>query len=268
MVFFASPGLAAPGSTSSISLAPHRAVYDLRLGESAEQSGVAGVKGRMVYDFSGSACDGYSVNFRFVTEYQDMDGGAQVRDLQSSTFEEPGSASFQFLSKTYVDQKLLEETKGIARSQDNSKQVELQIPAEKTVEFGKEVLFPTEHLLTVLTAAKEDKSFLAADIYDGSETGEKSYATTTVIGARAFAGDEPKPADGPDSMLAGVGYWPMTIAYFDPQGAAAGELTPIYQLSFRLYENGISSHLTLDYGDFTLKGKMTDLEMFEAADCP
>ncbi len=40
--------------------APHRAVYELSLADSTAGSGVSGVSGRMVYELSGSACDGYT----------------------------------------------------------------------------------------------------------------------------------------------------------------------------------------------------------------
>ena len=48
-------------------LAPHRAVYDLALDKASDRSGITGITGRMVYEFNGSACDGYTVTFRFVT---------------------------------------------------------------------------------------------------------------------------------------------------------------------------------------------------------
>jgi len=256
------------GSIAGTKLIPHRAVYDMKLAEKDEKSGITALNGRMVYDFSGNACEGYSVNFRFVTQFHDVDGGSQVTDLQTTSFEEPQSESYQFLSKTYVDQELVEATRGTARNGNGTRTVELKEPSEKTLEIDRKVLFPTEHLLTILKAAEEGRSFLPADIYDGAETGEKVYATTSVIGARSVspAGTE---TDGPDSALAGLPHWPVTVAYFDPaEENASGELQPVYQLSFWLYQNGISSHLKLDYGDFTIQGKMASLEFLAETACP
>jgi len=249
-------------------LVPHRAVYDMKLGDTEEESGIAGLSGRMVYDFSGNACEGYSVNFRFVTEFQDTNGGSQITDLQTTSFEEPKAESYQFLSKTFVDQELVEATRGTARAGSGAKTVELKEPSEKSLEIGKEVLFPTEHLLAILKAAEEGVHFLAADIYDGAETGEKVYATTTVIGAKTLSPVKAG-STGPEAPLAGLSYWPVTVAYFDPsEENATGELLPVYQLSFWLYENGISGQLKLDYGDFTIKGQMASLELYDEADCP
>ena len=187
----------------------------MKLGDTEEQAGIAALSGRMVYDFSGNACDGYSVNFRFVTEFQDTNGGSQITDLQTTSFEEPHAESYQFLSKTFVDQKLVEETRGTARAGGDTKTVELKEPSEKSLEIGSDVLFPTEHLLAILKAADKDVHFVAADIYDGAETGEKVYATTTVIGARAV--NTLEAASGkPAAPLSGLTYWPVTVAYFDP----------------------------------------------------
>ncbi|WP_208988507.1 cell envelope integrity EipB family protein [Labrenzia sp. VG12] len=269
MIGQGTPVLAAgAGASAGQKLAPHRAVYDMKLGDTEEQAGIAGLSGRMVYDFSGNACEGYSVNFRFVTEFQDTNGGSQITDLQTTSFEEPAAASYQFLSKTFVDQKLVEETRGTAHAGADARTVELKQPAEKSLEIGGDVLFPTEHLLAILKAADENVHFLAADIYDGAETGEKVYATTTVIGTRAV-NDLQGNADAVAASLDGETYWPVTVAYFDPsKDDASGELMPVYQLAFRLYENGISSHLKLDYGDFTIHGKMASLELYEEGDCP
>jgi len=258
---------AGAGATAGPKLVPHRAVYDMKLGDTEEQSGVAALNGRMVYDFSGNACDGYSVNFRFVTEFQDTSGGSQITDLQTTSFEEPHAESYQFLSKTFVDQKLVEETRGTARAGSGTKTVELKVPAEKSLEIGSDVLFPTEHLLAILKAAGKEVHFVAADIYDGAETGEKVYATTTVIGSKAV-NDPGADAGKPAASLSGMNYWPVTVAYFDPSAEnASGELLPVYQLAFRLYQNGISSHLELDYGDFIIHGSMASLELYEEGDC-
>ncbi|WP_035898326.1 DUF1849 family protein, partial [Labrenzia sp. DG1229] len=58
----------------------------------------------------------------------------------------------------------------------------------------------------------------------------------------------------------------VCLAY--PLLRSQGELTPVYQLSFWLFQNGVSGHLTLDYGDFTIKGKMAALELHEDTGCP
>ena len=58
--------------------------------------------------------------------------------------------------------------------------------------------------------------------------------------------------------------WPVSIGYFESKG---GDLTPSYQIDFRLYANGVSRELLIDYGDFSVHGTLTSLEYLKAAEC-
>ena len=115
-------------------------------------------------------------------------------------------------------------------------------------------MFPTEHVRRIIAAARDGKTLLQVSVYDGSDTGEKIYDTLTVIG-KAIAPDEHKPTDAVagQAAFAGLTRWPVTISYFDHAVAEkSGEQTPVYAITFELYENGISRALLLDYGDFVL----------------
>ena len=39
---------------------------------------------------------------------------------------------------------------------------------------------------------------------------------------------------------------------------------PEYRISFKLYENGLTRDLEMDYGDFVIKGKLVDLAVFDS----
>jgi hypothetical protein len=39
---------------------------------------------------------------------------------------------------------------------------------------------------------------------------------------------------------------------------------PTYRISFKLYENGMTRDLVMDYGDFSMTGTLVDLDLFEA----
>jgi len=73
-VFAAALVAATPAVAADVvHFAPHRAVYDITLTKSASGSGVAGMTGRMVYELTGSACEGYTQNMRFVTRMSSQD---------------------------------------------------------------------------------------------------------------------------------------------------------------------------------------------------
>ena len=56
----------------------------------------------------------------------------------------------------------------------------------------------------------------------------------------------------------------MTLSYAE----RTGEQTPVYSISFEIFENGISRALVLDYTDFTIKGEMTSLDLKKPKPCP
>lgn len=264
----ASPAVAA-APTPHAGLVAHRAVYDLTLGETRGSSTVETIRGRIVYDFSGNACEGYALKFRQVTEIGTDSGGSNVSDLRSATFEDDGGKSFRFNSQNYVNEKLDAAIDGQADRRDTGA-VGVALTKPKTTKFDLPdgVVFPTGQVKAIVEAAKGGGSVYESKIFDGSDGGEKFYSTLAIIGHKVPAD---KPREGAAlgrKELDGVDRWPVTISYFDPTKATAGEQTPVYSISFDLYANGISGNIRLDYGDFTLKGAMKALEFLPQTKCP
>jgi len=262
------PGLAA-GPAGAIVLAPHRAIYDLRLGQSHGQRSVESVRGRIVYDFSGSACDGYALRFRQLSELDNGEGKVSMSDLRAATWEDADAKKFQFNSQNYTDEQKVDSVDGRAERTGDEVTVRLSKPKEETLDLEANMVFPTEHIRRIIEAARAGQTILEFPVYDGSDTGEKVFNTLTVIGHEIRAGDK-KPADAAagKAALKELRRWPVTVSYFDKnQTDKTGEQTPAYTLSFELYENGISRALTLDYGDFTVVGEMTQLDIKDAAPC-
>jgi EipB-like len=132
-------------------------------------------------------------------------------------------------------------------------------------------VFPTEHMRLLIEAAEAGKPLLEVDVYDGSESGEKIYHSLSVIGRRIDPDKTVDDAAADKDGFANLARWPVTISYFDRIAKKAddqpGEQTPIYAISFEMYENGISRALRLDYGDFVIDGKMSSLEVKKTKAC-
>lgn len=254
-----------PASSSTI--VPHRAVYDLRLMNTRGKRSLQAIRGRILYDFSGSACEGYALQFRQVSELDTGEGRVIMSDLRATSWEEGQGQRLTFHSENYLDDNLRESVTGEARRSDKGVAVRISKPEERSLDLDRGLIFPTQHVRRVLTAAKEGQTILQIGVYDGSETGDKSYDTMTVIGRRMEPGEKPDDVAGREPTLAGLARWPVTVSYFD-RGKPAGEQTPVYAISFELYENGISRALVLDYNDFVVAGDMTSLDVNEAKPCP
>ena len=265
------PVVAAPPA-DHVLLAPHRAIYDLRLAKSHGSRGLDGVRGRILYDFSGSACDGYQLQFRQVSELDSGEGKPALSDLRSTTWEDGEGKKFRFNSENLFNQRRTDIVDGRAERKEKTVAINLSKPSEKSFTVPDTAVFPTEHMRRIIAAAREGKSVLEFPVYDGSESGEKVYNTLTVIGRRIEPGDKtPDDASAKIPALAKLARWPVTISYFDKadkKSEQGGEETPVYSISFELYENGISRSLSLDYTDFTISGEMTSLEMKNSKPCP
>jgi hypothetical protein len=253
-----------------IILAPHRAIYDLSLSDTRGNSQVASVRGRILYDFGGSACEGYSLEFRQVSELDSGEGKVSTSDLRSTTWEDAASKSFKFNSQNYVDENLTDTVDGHAERSATTTTVSLSKPVEKNVDFDPAVVFPTEHMVRAIAGGRAGKSILDFPVYDGSESGDRVFDTLTVIGHK-IAPNERNHDDAAtnEPKLANVPRWPVTISYFDnSKSKETSEQTPAYAISFELYENGISRALSLDYNDFVVTGKLTSLEFKDSKPCP
>jgi hypothetical protein len=207
-----------------IVMAPHRAVYEMSLATARGGTGVTAVTGRMVYELTGSACEGYTQNMRFVTQMVNQGGTTMLTDLRSTSWEEGNGKRFRFNSSQYRD--------------------------EKALSLSSRVYFPVQHSIALISAARVGKVSFRADLYDGSEKGEKVYDTVSVIGARRAPGSNRKlPPVKNTEQLDQLAAWPVSIAYFEP-GSDKKDAVPVYELSFLFFENGVSRKLFIDYGEF------------------
>lgn len=260
---FLALSVAMPAATAQAAalLAPHRAVYDLSLDDAVDRSSITGITGRMVYEFDGSACDGYTVRYRFVTRI-DTDEASQLSDLQTTTYEDAGGKSFSFVSRSFVDQELEKEVKGNATLEADATSVRLEKPEPKSVSITK-TQFPTQHLIELIDKAKTRETFYETTIFDGSDEADKVMTTTVVIGKSEATGPRDPERKAMDELGDDL-FWPVEIAYFD-LSEGNGEEIPSYRIAFKLHENGITRDLLMDYGDFAMKGQLVGLEMLDSA---
>ncbi len=258
-------------AAQQVILAPHRAVYDLTLAKSHGTGRISAVRGRILYDFSGNACEGYALQFRQVSELDSGEGKSALSDLRSTTWEDAGAKNFRFNSQNLLNDQQTDAVDGHAARKGEAVAVSLTKPKHASFNEPANAVFPTEHMRRIIEAARAGQSILSFPVYDGSEGGHKLYNTLTIIGKAIPPGTQP-PDDAAAQVpaLAKLTRWPVTISYFDHESAAkeqGGEQTPVYAIAFELYENGISRKLMLDYTDFSISGKMTSLEMKKETPC-
>ncbi len=254
-------------SAGPIALASHRAGYEITLGGAntdhrATTNAPVSASGVIAYEFRGSSCEGYTSNFRQLTQLQRAEGGTIASDINAVSFEDAQAKSLRFEITSQSGEEAQPGVSGSAeRADDGAIGVDLVKPGKEKVALGQNVLFPTQHIEQIIATARGGGRVLEARVFDGSDTGKKVYSTLAIIGLErksASADSEIAP------RLADTARWPVTISYFNE---ANKDAPPDYTMTFDLYENGVSGSLKLDYGSFALSAKLKKLDWLPESRC-
>lgn len=258
--------LASPLAAAPHALLAHRAVYDIAL-IPEKSKGISNAGGRIAFEFSGNACDGYALNFRQVTTIDDGEGRSKVMDMRSSTWEHGEGKSFRFNLKNMINNETSQLADGTAeRASDGGVSIALKQPKRTRLDLPDEPVFPTEHTRRLLDAAEKGDRSLSLPLYDGSDGGEKYYDTTSLIGKPIEGAGADRLEDAVrNAGLAGQKRWPVSVSYFET--GQSGDRTPVYVMSFDLLESGVYSNLRFDFGDFSLAARMSQFEKLKVDDC-
>src|SRR3954469_4793945 len=166
----------------------HQALYELSLVKSRGANAINAARGRILYNFSGSACEGYTSEFRQVSELDSGEGKLTLSDLRSTSWEDGAGKSYRFKIDTRMNDADSTPVDGVAERTGSHITVKLKQPEAKTFELDGNIVFPTEQIQHIIAAARGGKSVLELTVYDGSDNGEKVYNTLSVI-AQAIPGD-------------------------------------------------------------------------------
>jgi hypothetical protein len=249
---------------------PHQALYELRLLKSRGSNAINSARGRILYNFSGSACEGYTSEFRQVSELDSGEGKVTLSDLRSTSWEDGAGKSYRFKIDSRMNDTNTGPVDGVAERTGDHITVKLTQPESKTFTLDGATVFPTEQIQRIVAAARAGKSVLELTVYDGSDNGEKVYNTLSVIG-QPIPGD--RTIDSPDpstqnDVMKTMTRWPVTVSYYDRDTKAnEGEQTPVYAMSFELFENGVSRALVLDYNDFVISGALGKFDVKDSKPC-
>ncbi len=258
-----------PSRNQPVQLVPHRAVYEFTLGKVRSEKGITALSGRMVYEFTGSACEGFTQTMRFVTRTTAASGTSSVSDQRSTTWEEDSGMRFRFQSSQYRDQKLIEQTAGTATRGEGSEdtRIEFTHPDRRRGAIGGPAMFPVQHSLKLIDAARRGRASFIADFFDGSEGGEKTYVVSAQIGKQVAASfNRTLPRVGHADKLDTTPAWPVMLSYYE-QGTERKDALPVYEMGFVFFANGISRRLLIDNGEYSMKGELSELQLIDPTPC-
>ncbi|MFT8243069.1 cell envelope integrity EipB family protein [Roseomonas sp. BN140053] len=240
-----------PGAAA---MASHRAAYRLTLDRARDNSDVAQAQGAMMFEVL-DACEGWTTRQRLTLQITDRDGQQAETVSDYNTFESKDGRRLRFSmtqsSGGAVSQRILGEA---TREADGSGTVRYEQPQAREERLPPGTLFPMMHTIQAIETARAGRRLLLAPLMDGTSE-EGAQDSTTVI-----TGWEANPPAQPRFPLLNQPSGQMRIAFFGKKENGGGAGTPDYEIGLRYYANGVADDMKMDFGEFTLNGRLDTLE--------
>jgi hypothetical protein len=236
-------------------LAAHRALYTLKLDDHANDGGgsdVAGASGSMGYEVI-DACDGWATHQTLDMTVVNTDGQNIHMVSDYTTWEAKDGLSFRFHTRQTTDDAVTVQTDGDAKldALGGAGGAHYTSPKETTKTLPPGTLFPMAHTAALLAAARAGKKFITLPLFDG--TSEEGAEDTSVVVL-----DWKPPEPTPYALLSALPSARVHLAFFERTPSTT---LPDYQVSMRYWENGIADTLRMDFGDFVMDAKLSDLKV-------
>jgi hypothetical protein len=248
------PGQAA--DAAALSLAAHRAVYDLTL--QSARGDVIAASGRMDYDVT-DACDAWAVRQRLRMTLTNRDGQDIEMISDYTTWESKDGLRLRFRLRQTTDEAVTSELSGAATLSRTGGpgEAKYDAPPDTTKDLPAGTLFPMAHTETLLQAAQAGKHFIAVPLFDGTSPDGAQDSSVAIGGWN-------KPAANKWPVLAGLPSTRVRIAFFDRSKTTQ---LPDYEVGMRYWANGIADDLVMDFGDFVMAGKLSSLTLPAKPSC-
>ncbi len=238
-----------------IVLAPHRAVYDLSLEQSANGETVA-ASGNMVYEVH-DACNAWATEQTLTINSVDRDGHQSSTRSDYATFETKNGQSFNFTMRQLEGGHQGAGIRGHASvpASGGSGLVQFTEPSGTILTLPAGTLFPMSHTKAILQAAAEGAKTASPTLFDGTGTDGAEYTAATILNWGATR-------SAPIDALGDVPSGRIHIAFYALHDLG---MTPEYEIGSRYFANGVSDRLDMDFGDYRLRGQLRSLVMLPSA---
>lgn len=255
------PGFAA----QAMKLAPHKALYDIRLVATHSGSQVVNISGKMYYDWKPS-CEGWISGHRFDLSYEYTDAPPMRITSDFSTFEPFDGRAFDFTSRRRRDGDLYQEIRGqasLGTGGDPAGKALYTKPGSLEFDLPAGTVFPMGHTIELLRRIEKGEKFFNATLFDGSDE-EGPVEINAFLGAPFDAGALSPKGKSIDSSLLNGKAWKVRMAFFPLNES---ESAADYEMDMVFHENGVISDMTIAYEDFTISQKLLAIEPLPVESC-
>ena len=261
MVFWL--GLGAPAlAVDTRGFVSHRATYDLDLWDSGFDSTIQAVRGKSLYAVH-RHCGGWERVEKFIIDYSFATGQNWRFSTQAEAWESHDGNQLSFVSREHSPENGTQNFEGYVNLfADDAGEAVFIGDDDGRVALPKNTHLPMQYLASLLEQARNNKRLYQSHLFIGGALDDSWYFVSTLIGKRQTA-----PPEMDLGTLAMPHYWPFRLAYFTPDAPNSIDAEPQYEIELNIQENGIIRSYIVDYGDFSVRGRMKDFVLLSEEDC-
>ena len=231
-------------------LAAHRALYQLTFESARGGRQVVAAQGTMGYEVA-DVCDGWATRQRLRMTLTTAEGQDTEMDSDYATWEAKDGLNFRFHMVQKTDSAITSQTDGGARlsRMGGPGEARYRVPREEKKDLPPGTLFPMMHTIAIINAAREGKKFLGLPLFDGTDENGVEDSSIAIL-------DWKPPVETKHPLLSPLPNTRVRLAFFD---RSKGEITPSYEVAMRYWENGVADNMSMDFGDFVMRARLTEL---------
>lgn len=243
----------------AVILEPHRAAYQVQLVEPRGQ--VTSAAGLMTVE-NARVCEGWSVIATLRMRYQLADGTAPETEVTFSSVE--SRTLYRFSSVELVNGVTAGQIRGSAvlTERGGDGVVHFQMPERRDDVLPRGTVFPTAHLLEVVTAAERGRDRVGHLMFDATRGQDSPFEVTTLVLSGVRPGD-----DGPGAGLGALTrrpWWPLRMAFYSQRNRRE---TPNYEVTSNIQDNGVVRAYLVEDENMALQFTLSAIEPLPQPQC-
>ena len=245
----------------AIELAPHQVTYQLSMRDANPDTSISAITGKTVFRMA-RECDGWKSGEDYVMQMRFDDGNEVYLASLFESFEDVNSGLFSFSIDEQSNYQEASQFHGFVQSPNKAnaaREAYFSIEPDSAMTLPDDTYFPIAQTLEILKRAKDGERFFSSHIFFGAKPDDALKKTSVIIGALQQAAPYVISSD-----LLQESYYPVQVAYFDPQ---ANDGIPTYEISFHMQDNGVVPYYLIDYGDFRLQATLSDIAKEPSPTC-
>lgn len=230
-------------------MAAHRAQYTLTMDHARD--GLTQGSGTMSYELT-DACDGWAVSQHLQVSLQSRDGQPIEMVSDYTTFESKDGTKLTFHNRQTTEGAVTTQVDGTAslNHPGGTGSIHYTVPKEATLPLPEGTVFPTWHTAAIIAGAEHGQKFLSIPLFDGT-TPDGAQDTSVVVTNWGKDNKAPYP------LLTELPNGRVHIAFFKRDKDTA---QPDFEVAMRYWSNGVADNVMMDFGDFTMSGKLTEFK--------